>query len=149
MKASIIISTYNAEEWLQKVLTGFVVQTEKDFEIVIADDGSKPLTKQIVDGFSSSFKYPIVYVWQEDNGFQKTLILNKAILKAQSDYMIFTDGDCIPRNDFVAIHIKNREEGYFLSGGYFKLPMATSKAITISDIQNQYCFNYNWLKKRD
>jgi hypothetical protein len=89
---------------------------------------------------------PIIHVWQEDNGFQKSQILNKAILASTSDYLIFTDGDCIPRKDFVEVHDKFREKGYFLSGGYFKLPMDISKLISKDDIINQRCFDLNWLK---
>ena len=103
MKVSVIITTYNAVEWLQKVLIGYSVQTECDFEIVIADDGSTSETKDLISQFSSKFKNPIIHVWHEDHGFQKTKILNKAILKSNSDYLIFTDGDCIPRKDFVEI----------------------------------------------
>ena len=145
MKLSVIITTYNSEEWLQKVLVGYSVQTELDFEVVVADDGSTGKTKTIIDSFKDSFKYPIVHVWQEDNGFQKCKILNKAILKTQSDYLLFTDGDCVPRRDFVAQHLKYKEEGYFLSGGYFKLPMETSQQITIEDIKIQKCFSIAWL----
>ena len=145
MKASVIISTYNAEAWLEKVLFGFGVQTEKDFEIIIADDGSGPKTKELIDQMRTKISNPIIHVWHADNGFQKTRILNKAIISANSDYLIFTDGDCIPRNDFVAVHINNREKGYFLSGGYFKLPMTVSKVITEEDIVSQRCFNVKWL----
>lgn len=145
MKASVIISTYNAEAWLEKVLFGFNVQTEKDFEIIIADDGSGPKTKVLIDQMKSMISNPIIHVWHEDNGFQKTQILNKAILSANSDYLIFTDGDCIPRNDFVAVHLDYREKGYFLSGGYFKLPMSVSKVITQEDITLQRCFDVKWL----
>ena len=148
MKISIIITTYNAEEWLQKVLIGFSVQSEKDIEIVIADDGSTPKTKEIIDSFASKFQHPIVHVWQEDDGFQKSKILNKAILKANSDYLLFTDGDCVPRKDFVATHLQFKEKDYFLSGGYFKLPMSISKAISDDDIINQDCFKISWLKKQ-
>ncbi len=84
----------------------------------------------VIDSFRDKFQFPIVHVWQEDNGFQKCKILNKAILKTNSDYLLFTDGDCIPRKDFVAQHLKHKEEGYFLSGGYFKLPMETSHEIS-------------------
>lgn len=147
MKISVIITTYNAEDWLRKVLIGFSVQTETDFEIVIADDGSTPKTKELLDTFGSKFKYPIVHVWQEDNGFQKSRILNKAILKSNSDYLLFTDGDCIPRKDFVATHLSYREKGFFLSGGYFKLPMSISKLISEEHIINQDCFHLLWLKK--
>ncbi len=147
MKASILISTYNAEEWLHKVLIGFSAQTEQDFEIIIADDGSKPATKHLIDNCQQLFKNPIIHVWHEDHGFQKTLILNKAIIKSQTDYLIFTDGDCIPREDFVATHLKHQEKGYFLSGGYFKLPLSLSQNITPSDILSQNCFRFSWLKK--
>lgn len=147
MQLSVIITTYNSEEWLQKVLVGYSVQTEPDFEVVIADDGSTKKTKAVIDSFQNQFKFPIVHVWQEDNGFQKCKILNKAILKTNSDYLLFTDGDCIPRKDFVAQHLKHKEEGYFLSGGYFKLPMETSHEISLENIKNQDCFSIAWLIK--
>ena len=140
------MSTYNAEEWLEKVIWGFSVQTEKDFEIIIADDGSGPKTKELLDRLRGQIPMPLVHVWQEDKGFQKSQILNKAIMASNSDYLIFTDGDCIPRRDFVETHIKFREPGYFLSGGYFKLPMNISQAITKDDIFNQRCFDVGWLK---
>lgn len=146
MKASVIISTYNAIEWLEKVLWGFSAQTTSDFEIVIADDGSNSDTKERILALQNEIPISIIHVWHEDDGFQKTKILNKAILAATSEYLIFTDGDCIPRNDFVATHLYYRAKGYFLSGGYFKLPMPTSKAITKEDILKQNCFDVNWLK---
>ena len=148
MKVSVIITTYNAVEWLQKVLVGFSVQTECDFEIVIADDGSTSETKELLSLFSSKFKYPIVHVWQEDEGFQKSKILNKAILKSNSEYLLFTDGDCIPRKDFVAMHLKYQEKGYFLSGGYFKLPLPISKLISEKDVVGENCFDLSWLKSK-
>lgn len=146
MKASVIMSTYNAEAWLEKVIWGFSVQTEKDFEIIIADDGSGPKTKELLDRLREQISMPLIHVWQEDNGFQKSQILNKAIMASKTDYLIFTDGDCIPRKDFVATHIKFREGGYFLSGGYFKLPMNISQAMTKEDIISQKCFDVSWLK---
>lgn len=147
MQISVIITTYNSEEWLQKVLWGYSVQTEKDFEIIIADDGSTEKTKQVIDSFQTQFNYPIIHVWQPDSGFQKCKILNRAILKTNSDYLLFTDGDCIPRNDFVAQHLKHKEKGYLLSGGYFKLPKKTSEKITEKDIENQSSFSTKWLTK--
>lgn len=114
MKLSVIITTYNSEEWLRKVLLGYMVQTVTDFEIVIADDGSTSKTKDVVNQFSDKFKFPIIHVWQEDNGFQKSRILNKAILKSNSDYLLFTDGDCIPRKDFVEKHLKYKQKDIFI-----------------------------------
>ena len=147
MKLSVIITTYNSEDWLQKVLLGYSVQTETDFEIVIADDGSTSKTKHLIERFKCKFKHPIVHVWHEDIGFRKSEILNKAILQTNAAYILFTDGDCIPRKDFVQVHLNYKEKGYFLSGGYFKLPLSISQDITDEDIINQKCFAYNWLLK--
>ena len=109
MKLSIIISTYNSEEWLHKVLLGYTIQSENDFEIIVADDGSTDKTKAVVQSFKDKFKHPILHVWHEDNGFRKCRILNSAIIKSNTDYLLFTDGDCIPRKDFVANHLKQKE----------------------------------------
>ena len=143
---SVVISTYNAEAWLEKVLYGFQYQDFKDFELVIADDGSRKETKDLIDLMTSVVSYPIVHVWQEDQGFQKSRILNKAIVASQGDYIVMTDGDCIPRKDFLFVHAAHMEPGYFLSGGYFMLPMDISKAITKQDIQQGNCFDLLWLK---
>lgn len=145
MKTSVIFSTYNSEAWLEKVIWGLSIQTETDFEIIVADDGSRPATKELLDRLRPTLKMPLIHVWQEDNGFQKSQILNKAIIASNTDYLIFTDGDCIPRKDFVATHLKYREKGYFLSGGYFMLPMGVSKLISKEDILNQDCFKVDWL----
>ena len=145
---SVVISTYNHPEWLQKVLWSFKYQTFQNFEIVIADDGSETETKKCIDAFAKAVSFPIKHVWHPDNGFQKTKILNKALLQCDANYILFTDGDCIARADFLQTHINHRQTGYFLSGGYFKLPMNISKAIGKADIEQQKCFDINWLKVR-
>ncbi len=147
-KISVIVSTYNAEEWLKKVLWGFNCQIFKNFEVVIADDGSGPKTKALLDEISEEVFYNIIHVWQEDDGFQKSRILNKAVEACNADYIIMTDGDCIPREDFVEVHYINKERGHFISGGYYMLPMNISKMITLDDIEQQNCFNLQWLKEK-
>ncbi len=144
---SIILSTYNQPSWLEKVLQGYEFQTFKDFEILIADDGSKDETRLLIENYKKKSKLKITHIWHEDNGFQKTIILNKSIISSKSDYLLFSDGDCIPRSDFVEKHISEREKEYFLSGGYFKLPLNISEIISLDDIKNQNCFDINWLKK--
>ena len=145
---SIIISTYNSPDWLLKVLIGYQCQSLQNFEIVIADDGSRQETIDLINKMQQELSYPIVHVWHKDNGFQKSQILNKAILKCSAPYIIMSDGDCIPRKDFVQVHNNYKEEGYFLSGGYFMLPMNISKSITNEDIEAQKCFDVNWLKSK-
>ena len=144
---SVIISTYNQPEWLRKVLIGYEQQTHSNFEIVIADDGSKDETRTLIESFKKESKLSIQQVWHKDEGFQKTKILNKAILASQGDYLIFTDGDCIPRKDFIETHLSLRKENHFLSGGYFKLPLTISQSISEEDIIKQSCFQKEWLLK--
>jgi glycosyltransferase involved in cell wall biosynthesis len=145
---SIIISTYNSPAWLEKVLYGYNNQTYRMFEVVIADDGSTSETSEMLERLRKVVFYPIIHVWHEDDGFQKTKILNKAVLKCSTPYIIMSDGDCIPRKDFVEQHVKFRVEGCFLSGGYFKLPLSISEAITREDIYTEHCFDISWLKKK-
>ncbi len=146
MNVSVIFSTYNSPAWLEKVLWGYECQTHGNFEIVIADDGSGEPTRQLIEKFKRESKLKIKHVWQEDDGFQKSRILNKAIEAASGDYLVFSDGDCIPRHDFIAVHVAHAEPGYFLSGGYFMLPMDTSKTITREDVVSGKSFDVKWLR---
>jgi glycosyltransferase involved in cell wall biosynthesis len=146
MRVSVIISTYNSPEWLEKVLWGYEFQNYKDFEIVIADDGSGEPTRQLIQRFKKESALNIIHVWHEDRGFHKSEILNKAVQASTTEYLIFSDGDCIPRCDFVQVHVQHARAGRFLSGGYFMLPMMTSKAITKEDVRNGNAFDVQWLK---
>lgn len=144
---SIIISTYNSPEWLQKVLWGFEVQTNKNFEVIIADDGSKEDTRLMIEDMKQHVSYTIKHVWHEDNGFQKTKILNEALKVCETPYVIMTDGDCIPLPNFVEIHDTLKAPHRFLSGGYHKLSMDVSKKISKDDILSLRCFDVQWLMK--
>ena len=142
----VIISTYNNPAWLEKCLWGYVYQTRPADEIIIADDGSRPDTRRLVESFSD--RLPIRHVWHEDRGFQKSRILNSALMAATADYLIFTDQDCVPRRDFIATHAAYARQGYFLSGGYFKLSMDISLALTQDDVQSGRAFSLAWLKEQ-
>ena len=148
MKTSVIFTTYNSPEWLEKVVWGFSSQTGRNFEIIIADDGSSEETRECIRRLRAELSLPIRHVWQPDDGFQKSRILNKAIAASQGDYLIFTDGDCIPRQDFVAEHLRHAEDGCYLSGGYFKLPLDISKSITKTDVSSQRIFSAAWLREQ-
>lgn len=142
----VIISTYNNPEWLEKTLWGYLFQNRKADEIIIADDGSGPETRFLIEKYQSLL--PIKHVWHEDKGFRKTVILNKALEIATADYLVFTDQDCVPHHDFLSVHDSNAEEGCFLSGGYFKLPMSISKALRKEDIELGQAFSLSWLRQQ-
>lgn len=128
--ASIIMTTYNAPRHLQLALAGMQVQTERNFELHIADDGSRPETAELVERFMQNAPFPVVYSWQQDLGYRKTKILNEAIRKAKADYFIFVDGDCICHRDFIANHLKYREKGFYLAGRRVDLGPEFSAKIT-------------------
>lgn len=147
MFASVIFTTYNHPKWLEKTLWGFSAQSYQDFEIIIADDGSSDETREVIDRVKAEINIPIQHIWQADDGFQKCKILNKAILASSGEYLIFTDGDCIPHPDFVKNHVELAEPDCFLSGGYFKLPMDVSRQITKQDILDGNATRPGWLFK--
>jgi len=145
MQLSVVLSTYNSPAWLEKVLWGYHYQEFRDFEIVVADDGSDERTRALIDRMRNETGMTITQVWQEDQGFRKCRILNQAIQQTAHDYLVFSDGDCIPRRDFLQVHASQAQPGYFLSGSYYKLPMATSETITREHIANGDCFRLDWL----
>lgn len=142
----VIISTYNNPEWLEKTLIGYMNQERRADEIIIADDGSGPDTRSLIEKYKAVL--PIKHVWHPDEGFRKTRILNRALTSATSDYLIFTDQDCVPRNDFVAAHLQAAQRGRFLSGGYFKLPMDISRLLSPDDIASGRAFSLRWLRSK-
>ena len=148
MRISVIVSTYNAEAWLAKVLHGYARQQRLPLEVIVADDGSGPATAALLEATARGYPVPLRHVWHEDRGYRRQEILNRAIPQAAGDYVLFTDGDCIPRRDFVAVHAAQAERGRFLSGGYCKLGMALSESITDADIDAGHCFDLAWLAAR-
>lgn len=144
--ASVIVTTYEQPRQLELVLWGLAVQTRPDFQVVVADDGSGAETAATVERMRGETGLDLVHVWHEDRGFRKTEILNRAILAAAADYLVFTDGDCIPRRDFVDAHLRLAEPGRFLSGGYLKLPEPVSARIGPDDVRAGRVADPRWLR---
>ncbi|MBO0752023.1 MAG: glycosyltransferase family 2 protein [Bradyrhizobiaceae bacterium] len=113
---SVIVSTYNREDALDAVLRALSRQTDRDFEIIVADDGSGPATARVVQAWASRAPVPVRHVWHEDRGFRLADIRNRGILASAGAYIIFLDGDCIARPDFVAAHRRLAESGWFVTG---------------------------------
>ncbi len=148
MRLSVIVSTYNKPHFLERVLWGYAVQTDRDFELVVADDGSGPETAELIRRVRAESKMDIVHVWHEDRGFRKTEILNRAIVASRGDYLLFTDGDCIPRRDVVEVHRALARPGRYLAGGYLKLPAGVSERIGVDDVTSGRVSELRWLWAR-
>ncbi|RMB59424.1 glycosyltransferase [Dokdonia sinensis] len=116
MKTALLLSTYNWPEALELILKSIQIQTQAPDELVIADDGSTTETKDLIDTFRTQVSYPVNHIWHEDNGFQKSIILNKAVAAINADYIIQVDGDCILHNKFVADHIAFAKANQYLYG---------------------------------
>ncbi|MBI4807440.1 MAG: glycosyltransferase family 2 protein [Nitrosomonadales bacterium] len=124
MKIAVIVTTYNRQDALAAVLEGYLAQSDRAFEVLVADDGSTPDTAGVVKTYQARAPFPITHVWQEDIGFRAAAIRNRALAVTTADYVIFTDGDCIPPVDFVAQQRKLSEPGCFLSGNRLLLSQA-------------------------
>ncbi len=113
---SLIVTTYNWKEALELVLLSVFGQTVLPDEIIIADDGSRPDTKELIDRFREKSPVPIVHVWQEDKGFRLSKIRNKAIAAAKNEYIIQIDGDCVLEKHFIQDHVEMAKRGTYVCG---------------------------------
>lgn len=116
METALLLSTYNWPEALKVVLQSVGKQSVFPDEVLIADDGSGPETAAVIKKFQKEYPFPVKHFWQEDDGFRKSEILNKAIAASSADYIIQVDGDCILHKDLVKDHLALAGEGIYIFG---------------------------------
>lgn len=148
METAVIIATYDWPHALELVLWGYAAQTDRRFRVVVADDGSGPATAALIERMRAETGLDIAHIWQEDRGFRKSEILNRAILATSAEYLIFTDGDVIPRDDFVATHHRLARRGRYLTGMTIRLPRAVSDRITPAEVQSGRATDLAWLRSQ-
>lgn len=147
-RIAVIVTTYNRPDALAAVLEGLLAQTDRNFEILVADDGSTADTAEVVRQFQARATFPIRHIWQEDDGFRAAAIRNRALAATSADYIIFTDGDCIPLADFVARHRLLSEPNCFLSGNRLLLSQEFTTQILHEKIPVHLWSFGAWLKAR-
>jgi|WetSurMetagenome_2_1015567.scaffolds.fasta_scaffold00150_30 glycosyltransferase involved in cell wall biosynthesis len=135
--ASLVIAAYNRPDFLEKIFLALRNQTLADFEIVVADDGSGPAVAETIARYNGGFARPIVHVWHEDDGFRKTVIANKAVLAASSDYLAFIDGDCVPHHRFLERHVRHRCRGVVCAGRRLMLDAELTAKVTDEDVSSR------------
>lgn len=148
MRIAVIVTTYNRPDALAAVLEGYLAQTDRDFEVLVADDGSTPDTAKVVQQFQARAPFPIRHVWQEDVGFRAAAIRNRALATTGAEYVIFTDGDCIPGIDFVAQHRRLSEPGCLLSGNRLLLSQEFTQRVLDEKIPVHLWRLTDWLRAR-
>lgn len=127
---SVVLATFEQPVALAYALLGYRRQSFTDFEVVVADDGSGPATQAVVDEFRAAGPFPVKHVRQENKGFRRAKITNEGIRVAEGRVILISDGDCIPHRDFVRAHAEACDPGAFCTGGYVRLDVERSRALT-------------------
>jgi glycosyltransferase involved in cell wall biosynthesis len=141
-KCSLIIATYNWPEALRLCLNSVKRQSALPDEVIIADDGSKQPTGDLIQEFKTSFPVPIVHIWQPDEGFQLARIRNKAFAAAKFPYVIQIDGDLILHDDFVKDHLNLARRNHFVTGSRVLLDKLTTERL-LQDAEYKYLNIFN------
>jgi glycosyltransferase involved in cell wall biosynthesis len=126
---SLIVTTHDRADALDAVLRALSRQSEQNFEVVIADDGSGAETAALIEGWKARLGVPLRQVWQEHRGFRAAEIRNRGVAAAQGGYCIFLDGDCLPRPGFVAAHRRLAEPGWFVAGNRILLSASLTDTV--------------------
>ena len=127
---SLIVTTYNRPDALEAVVEGCFGQTDQDFEIIIADDGSGDATRECVARLAARSPVPLKHVWQPDAGFRLAMSRNGGIAQARGEYVVIIDGDCVPQRDFVAQHRRLAKRGFMVTGSRILVsPEFTARAL--------------------
>jgi len=113
---TLIISTYDRPGPLEQVLRGVQRQSEMPGELIIADDGSGPATREAISQWQKRLAVPLRHLWQPNAGFRKTVILNQSVAAAQGRYIVLLDGDCVPHGKFIADHARLAEDHFWVQG---------------------------------
>lgn len=144
MEISIIIAVYNNVRWLEMILLMLEHQTNRNFEVLIADDGSSEQEVLKTKELMVSCSFPIRHVWHEDIGWRKEKVLNEAVIAAKADYLIFLDGDCIPSTHLVEDYMSLRKQGIVDAGRRVQLTEKETKQISPELIQRGYLKHIFW-----
>lgn len=148
MRTELIVATYNNPRALALCLVSVARQDLSPDGICIADDGSGPETRAVIDGFSAAHPdLPLRHVWHEDRGFEKNAILNKAIASSEADLLVFIDGDVVIHPSFVARHRALAEKGrHFATGSLIRLDAQATAEVTPEIIESGEIFARGWLR---
>jgi glycosyltransferase involved in cell wall biosynthesis len=146
MKVAVILTTYNRPDALAAVLDGYAAQDTYAFELLIADDGSAEETRKLLAERIARLPFVTRHVWHEDQGFRAAAIRNRALAQTSADYVIFSDGDCIPSRRFVSRHAALAEPGYFLSGNRILLSEAFTAEVLRDHVPVHQWHTTQWLQ---
>lgn len=126
---SIVVSTYEWPEALDGVLHAISEARDPPVDVSVADDGSGPTTAEVVERRRADFPCTLRHVWQPNGAWRKSRILNRAARETEGDYLVFLDGDCLPRRSFLAATRRAALEGWFLASKRLHLSVELSRSV--------------------
>ena len=147
-RLSVIITTYNRPDALAAVLRALDLQAHRDFEVLIADDGSAAPTRTLLLGLQERLRFPLRHIWQEDQGFRAGRARNLAVATSDGDYLVFLDGDCIPFPDFLGNHLRLAETGWFVSGNRIMFSQQFTHRVLAENLRVELWTGRQWLQAR-
>jgi glycosyltransferase involved in cell wall biosynthesis len=112
----LVVTTYDRPDALARVLTSVRGQSLWPDEVVVAEDGSGPVTAEVVRRFASLARCAVRHVTQPHDGFQAGRIRNAAIASTACDYVLLLDGDMVAHPKFIEDHVAHARRGYFSQG---------------------------------
>jgi glycosyltransferase involved in cell wall biosynthesis len=134
--ASVVVSTFNGPDHLEMVLAGFARQTTKDFELLVADDGSGEETAAVIEeARRAGFPAPLIHVWQPDAGYRKARAVSWAVLNSRGRHLIFCDGDCVPPARMVERHLRAGGANTLVVGGYIRTTPEQAASLDVEAIR--------------
>jgi glycosyltransferase involved in cell wall biosynthesis len=146
---TLVIAVYNKPEILRMVLAGVARQVFRDFEVIVADDGSGPEIADVVEEARRADGLRIEHLWHEDRGWRKNVMLNKAVRAAAADYLVFIDGDCIPARHFLLDHWNEREPRTVLMGRRVEMSRRWGSAMTVEKVRSGEFERFGWREVKE
>ena len=139
---SVVVTTYNRSDALVAVLAGLSRQTDLNFEVIVADDGSRnehtdtvlasPEANHLAGHLAHCKGF--THIWHPDTGFTAGKARNRGVAAARGNYLVFLDGDCVPEIDFIALHRRLAQPACFVNGSRILLsPRWTQKCLDGSE----------------
>lgn len=148
MKTAVIVLTYNRPAALLAVLRSLASQCGPQDEIWIADDGSTPDNVRYLHDRLPPLGCRLRHVWHPDTGFTASRARNMAALRTDADYLIFLDGDCVPRADWLCQHRALAQRGYFVNGSRVLLSPGLTRQVEQGTVDLEHWRWMDWLRAR-
>ncbi len=132
---SVVVATYNQPEPLRLVLAALAAQTDRSFDVIVADDGSSPSCHALVVSSADALGLRAKVVWQPDSGLRKARAQNLAARQTDAELLVFLDGDCLAFRDLIARYRSAARPREFCVGAVVFLDSGATRGLAEQDVR--------------